>query len=158
MAGTFRVGLLGYGTVGSAFASLLADSAAGVEHQHPSGTTRRRDAELLGDPVQEPARQPQLVGDVGRRNRADLELPLRRHDLGVRSVEVDARAHAGVGVRFHDVAAENLIGADAAVVAALRRGEAVVGPAERPRALEERVLLLDAEPRVVIGVLLGYLP
>ena len=29
---SFRVGLLGYGTVGSAFARLLAERAAGVEH------------------------------------------------------------------------------------------------------------------------------
>ena len=32
MPGTFRVGLLGYGTVGSAFAALLAERADGVEH------------------------------------------------------------------------------------------------------------------------------
>ncbi|HEY3189411.1 MAG TPA: homoserine dehydrogenase, partial [Solirubrobacteraceae bacterium] len=32
MPGTFRVGLLGYGTVGSAFAELLAERADGVEH------------------------------------------------------------------------------------------------------------------------------
>jgi len=32
LPGTFRVGLLGYGTVGSAFAALLAERADGVEH------------------------------------------------------------------------------------------------------------------------------
>ena len=55
------------------------------------------------------------------------------------------------------VAAEDLVGADAAVVAALRGREAAVGEAERARALEERVLLLDAEQRLLVGVLLGDL-
>ena len=44
---------------------------------------RRGDAEVLGDAVQQPARDPQLVGDVERAERADLELPLAGHDLGV---------------------------------------------------------------------------
>ena len=93
----------------------------------------------------------------GAAERSDLELPLPRHDLGVRADDVDAGAHAGVGVRFDDVAAEDFVRADAAVVAALRRGEAVIGPAERTVAFEERVLLLDAEPGVVLLVLLGHL-
>ena len=54
-----------------------------------------------------------------------------------------------------DVAAEDLVGADAAVVDALRGGEAAAGEAERAAVLEERVLLLDAEPRLLVGVLLG---
>ena len=66
-------------------------------------------------------------------------------------------AHAGIGVRFDDVAAEHFVRADAAVVAALRRGKSVIGPAERTVAFEERVLLLDAEPRIVLLVLLGDL-
>src|SRR5437762_6108090 len=51
-------------------------------------------------------------------------------------------------MRFDDVAPEDFIGADAAVVAALRCRKPDVREAERPRAFEERVLLLDAEPRV----------
>ena len=48
------------------------------------------------------------------------------------------------------VAAEDLVGADAAVVAALRGREAAVREAERAAVLEERVLLLDAEQRLVL--------
>ena len=52
-------------------------------------------------------------------------------------------------MRLDDVTPEDLVRADTAVVAALRRREATaLGESERPRALEERVLLLDAEPRV----------
>src|SRR5437763_237586 len=114
---------------------------------------RGADAEVLADAVEEPARQPELVGDVGRADGADLELPLSGHDLGVRADDVDPGAHARLGMRLDDLAPEDLVAADAAVVAALRRGEAVVGPAERPVALEEGVLLLDAEPGVVLFVL-----
>ena len=53
------------------------------------------------------------------------------------------------------VAAEDLVGADAAVVDALRGGEAAWREAERAAVLEERVLLLDAEQRLLVGVLLG---
>ena len=58
-------------------------------------------------------------------------------------------------MRLDDVAAEDLVGADAAVVEGLRRGEAVRREAERAAVLEERVLLLDAEQRLLVGVLLG---
>src|SRR5205814_10173341 len=47
---------------------------------------RRADAERLADAVQEPAREPQLVADLRRVQRTDLELPLTGHDL-----RVDAR-------------------------------------------------------------------
>jgi hypothetical protein len=66
---------------------------------------------------------------------------------------LDARVEVGLD----DLAAEDLIGADAAVVAALRRREPVLGEAERTRAVEERVFLLDPEPRVVRRVLLRHL-
>jgi hypothetical protein len=46
-------------------------------------------------------------------------------------------------------AAADLVGADAAVVAALRGRIAAVGEAQRARTLEERVLLLDAEQRLL---------
>ena len=50
---------------------------------------------------------------------------------------------------FDDRPAADLVGADAAVVAALRGWIAAVGEAQRARALEERVLLLDAEQRLL---------
>ncbi len=55
-----------------------------------------------------------------------------------------------------DVAAVDLIGADAAVVEALRRREAAGREAERVGLLEERVLLLDAEQRLLGRELLGH--
>src|SRR5439155_5709954 len=78
---------------------------------------RGADAEILGYAIQQPAREPQLVGHFRRPNRADLKLPLSRHYLGIGSDDVDAGAQAGLGVRFDDVAAEHLVCADAAVVA-----------------------------------------
>ena len=60
-------------------------------------------------------------------------------------------------MRFDDRSAEDFVGADAAVVAALRGGEAVVWPAERLDAVEEGVFLLEPEPRVVVRVVLGDL-
>ena len=66
-----------------------------------------------------------------------------------------AGLEARVEVRLDDVAAEHLVGADTAVVEALRRGEAALGEAVRTAALEERVLLLDAEQRLLARELLG---
>ena len=119
---------------------------------------RRGDAEVLGDAVEQPARHPHLVRHVERAQRADLELPLAGHDLGVDAREAEAGLEARVEVRLDDVTAEHLVGADAAVVEALRRREAVGREAERPAVLEERVLLLDAEQRLLVRVLLGDRP
>ena len=47
------------------------------------GVERRGDAEVLGRAVEQPAGDPQLVGHLERAERADLELPLAGHDLGV---------------------------------------------------------------------------
>ena len=85
---------------------------------------RGRDAEVLGDAVEQPAGDPQLVGDVERAERADLELPLAGHDLGVDAGDAEAGVEARLEVRLDDVTAEDLVGADAAVVEALRGGEA----------------------------------
>ena len=105
--------------------------------------------------VEEPARHPELVGDLERRQRADLELPLAGHHFGVDAGDAETGFEARVEVRFDDVAAVHLVGADAAVVEALRRREAAaVREAVRTAVLEERVLLLDAEQRLVARVLL----
>ena len=119
------------------------------------GSSVADDAEVLGDAVEQPAGEPQLVGHVERAERADLELPLAGHDLGVDAGDAEAGVEAGVEVRLDDVTAEDLVGADAAVVEALRRREAVRREAERAAVLEERVLLLDAEQRLLVGELLG---
>ena len=50
-----------------------------------------------------------------------------------------------------DVTSVDAVGADAAVVGSLGAGEAVLGPAEGVVVLvEEGVLLLDAEPRLLV--------
>src|SRR6266508_2085498 len=118
---------------------------------------RGADAERLADAVQEPAREPQLVADLGRAQRPDLEFPLPGHDLGVDARYLEPGLEARVEMRFDDLTAEHLVRADAAVIPALWRGEPTVREAERPRATEERVLLLDPEPRVEGRETLGHL-
>ena len=49
-----------------------------------------RDAEVLGDAVEQVAGHPQLVADLERGERADLELPLAHHHLGVGAGDVEA--------------------------------------------------------------------
>src|SRR5690606_10069526 len=112
------------------------------------------DVELLAAAVQQPAGDPDLVGHVDRPEGADLELPLPHHHLGVGPRDGDAGVHARLGVHLDDLTAPDLVGAHTAVVRTLRAGEAALGPAERPAVLQERVLLLDAEPRLLFGVLL----
>ena len=90
------------------------------------------DAVVLADPVEQPAGDPQLVGDFEQAERADLELPLSGHDLGVDARDRQAGGEAGLEVILDERAAVDLVLADAAVVAALRLGvagrrEAVAG-------------------------------
>ena len=95
---------------------------------------------------------------VGGAGGADLELPLAGHDLGVGAADHQPGVDAGLGVHLDDVAPDDAAGADAAVVRALRTGEALLGEAERRAVgLEHRVLLLDAEQQLLLGVLLGDL-
>ena len=109
---------------------------------------RRAHAVVLPHPVEEPARDPQLVADRGCVQRTDLEFPLTRHDLGVDPGDLQSGLKACVQMRLDYVAPEHLVGADAAVIATLGRRKPDVREAERPGAFEERVLLLDAEPGV----------
>src|SRR5207237_5081798 len=86
----------------------------------------------------------------------NLELPLSGHNLGVDAGNLQSCLEAGVEVSFDDGASEDLVGADAAVVAALGGREAARGEAEWPGAVEERVLLLDAEVIVIALDLLSH--
>lgn len=80
-----------------------------------------------------------------------LEFPLRRHHLGVGPRDLHAGIEAGSVVSLDDLAADHLIGADAAVIGALRTGEAVLRPTKRPAIeIQESVLLLDAEPGILV--------
>ena len=78
--------------------------------------------EVLGDAVQQPAGDVQLVADVERAERADLELPLAGHHLGVGAADAEPGVDAGLRVHLDDVPPHDAAGADAAVVRALRAG------------------------------------
>ncbi len=82
---------------------------------------------------------------------------MARHDLGVDARDLQTGPETVFEVGFDYGPTEDFIRSDAAVVATLRRRKAVVWPAERFDAVEEGVLLLEAEPRVVGSVALGDL-
>jgi len=85
----------------------------------------------------------------------NLELPLRGHDLGVDTRDVDARVEAGTVMSLDEITGEDLAGASTAVIGTLRARETTLGPAEGVAIdVEESVLLLETEPG---DVLLGLL-
>lgn len=85
--------------------------------------------------------------------RADLELPLGGHDLGVGAGDLDAGVQAGLEVSLDDISAVDLAGTDTTVVRALGAGEATHGPAVRAvMHVEEGVLLLETEPWLLLLV------
>ncbi len=99
-------------------------------------------------PMQNVSGHPQVVAGLDALTRSHLELPLRGHDLGVAPADLDARVQTGLVVGVGDVAAVRAVGADRAVVGALRHRVAVgLRPAERPAvSVQQAVLLLQAEP------------
>lgn len=60
--------------------------------------------------------------------RADLELPLGRHDLGVGAGDLDAREHASLVMGLDDVSAVDLASTNTTVVWALWTGETALWP------------------------------
>ena len=76
---------------------------------HRLGVEGDGDAHVLADAVQQPAGDPQLVGHLERADRADLELPLAGHDLGVDAGDRQAGRQAGVEVGLDDRAAEDVV-------------------------------------------------
>src|SRR6185437_4786328 len=124
--------------------------------EHRLGFESGEHAEVLGDAEEQPAGGPQLVADGRRRQDAHLELPLAHHHLGVGALDGEAGLDTGGGVPLDDLPARHLVAADPAVVGALWRRVAVDRPAQRAALLEEGVLLLHPEPRLVGGVLLGH--
>jgi hypothetical protein len=108
---------------------------------------------LLGDTVEQETGHPEVIAHLNALAGTDLVLPLGGHDLGVDAGDVDAGVHAGLVVRLDDVTAVDLAGADTAVVRALRTGVTALGPAVRPAVgAQKRILLLETEPEVVLGV------
>src|SRR4051794_25345952 len=106
------------------------------------------DAVLLAEAQEQVARDPQLVGGPLGALAEDLELPLALRHLGVDPLEVDPRLEAEVDVRLDDLSRDvaDVLEADARVVLALRRGEALRREPEGRAVAVEEVLLLEAEP------------
>lgn len=85
--------------------------------------------------------------------RADLELPLGGHHLSVDARDLDASVQTALVVGLDDVTLDDLASTDTAVVGTLGRREAVPGPAVGAVVeVEERVLLLQTEPGLLVGV------
>jgi hypothetical protein len=64
-----------------------------------------------------------VVTHLNALTRADLELPLGGHDLGVGARDLDTGVKAAPVVCLDDVTLDNLASADTTVVWALRSGE-----------------------------------
>jgi len=68
------------------------------------------DTPLLGNTDKEVASHPEVVTHLDALTRANLELPLRRHNLGIDTADVDTRVEAGTVVRLDQVPSEDLSG------------------------------------------------
>src|SRR5215212_640238 len=104
----------------------------------------------LAEAEHQVARDPKLVGGALGSPAEDLELPLSLRDLRVDPLDRDAGPDAEVDVLVDDLPRDvaDVLVADAGVVLALRCGKALLRKAERGAVLVEKVLLLEAEPRV----------
>lgn len=113
-------------------------------------------AKLLGDAFQDVPGHPQVIAHGHTHARAHLELPLGRHNLGICAANLHSGIETRLVVRLHDIAAENLVRSYAAVVRTLRSRIATLRPAQRLLVkVKQRVLLLNAEPRLLVGHLTG---
>jgi len=117
------------------------------------GLERDADAELFSDTVEEETGHPEVVTHLNASARADLVLPLGRHDLSVDTGDLDTGVQASTVVSLDNVTAVNLAGTDTAVVRALSTRETTTGPAVRPAiSAEESVFLFQTKPEVFLGV------
>lgn len=111
------------------------------------GVERGADTPLLTDTEEEETGHPEVVTELDTLTRADLELPLRRHNLGVDARDLDTGVETGAVVGLDEVTGKDLAGTDTTVVGALGTGETVLGPAvDLAVVVEESVLLLETEP------------
>lgn len=80
-----------------------------------------------------------------------LKLPLRRHNLGIAAGDFHPGIQTGPIVSLDDLTTDHFVGANAAIIGALRAREAVLGPTKRPAIeIQQSVLLLDTKPGILI--------
>ncbi len=113
-----------------------------------------RHAVLLGNTLQQVTGDPNLVAGFLGTLGEDLEFPLAHHHFGVDAFDVQAGFQAQFQMLFDDFAANRFAVTDAAVVRALRTGISFGGEADRlvGFGIPDRVLLLEAEPEIVVVV------
>ena len=122
------------------------------------GLHRDLHTKLLRNPVKKETSHPQVVTHLNTFTRANLELPLGRHDLGVGTGDLDASIQASLVVSLNDITANNLASTYTTVVGSLGRRETLLGPAVWSVIhIEEGVFLLQSEPRLLGGVRLHQL-
>ncbi len=112
---------------------------------------RHRKTVILAQAGEEPAGDPELVADRERSERADLVFPLAKEYFGVSAFAGQAGLETGLEVLFDQRTRGDVIGTDAAVVVPLGTWVygRLLGPAGDAALVQERVLLLDAEPRLL---------
>ena len=146
--------LLGREVGVSAGAVPIALDRLGVEPCGDAPVLLARDVDVPSDAVQEPSGDPDLVGDFGSAQWTDLVLPLCWHHFRVDAGYHQSCFETGIQMGFDDWTSIDFVRSDAAVVPSLRSREAVFWPSQRLDAIEEGVLLLEAEPHIEIVVLL----
>jgi len=133
----------------------VASSTVPVTLSDGLGVEGNNDAKSLSDSVHEVTGKPEVVTDGDAKARANLELPLTGHDLRIDTSDLHASIQAGSVVGLNEGAAEDLIGANTAVIGTLRGRVASLRPAEGGAIeCEKGVLLLKAEPGLLgLGLL-----
>ena len=149
--GTVPLTLDGLGLEGDTDTELLSDTVED-ETGHPEVVTHCIDRlACLANSDQFWVNGAKLTVNAGAR--ANLVLPLRGHDLGVDTGDVDTSVQASPVVSLDNVTAVDLASTDTTVVRTLGTGETATGPAIRPAiGTEKGVLLLQTEPELLLGV------
>ena len=118
------------------------------------GVERDLDAEFLSNSLEEVSGHPEMISHFDSLAGTDLEFPLRWHNFGVDTADLDSGVQAGLVVGFYDIPGVDLAGSDTAVVWALWAGEAASWPSVGSvEGVEKSVFLLETEPGIVFLVL-----
>lgn len=110
------------------------------------------DSPFFTYPQQQESGHPEVVTHLDTGTRADLELPLGRHDLGVDTGDHDTGVETSPVVRLDEITGVHLAGTDTTVVRTLGSGEPLLGPSVRVSiGIEQGVFLLETEPGFLVG-------